>query len=584
MQPLNRRAIPAELLDRPRWVAWSSVERDGKPTKLPLNPLTGSAASSTDADTWGTFGMAERRARNDQLAGVGYVIERADGLVAFDFDGCFERGVITDARVARYVDLLDSYTYVTPSGSGLRTIVRAIWPDSKDGRRVPGIEVYAGKRFLTVTDQRLTSVNPAIAERQQAVDTIYAELFAPAPVQKSQVVTSDGSTTYRDDEVIALLSGFANGAKFEALMDGHWEPYYSSQSEADGGLVGLISFVTQDEGQILRLIQRSGLWDEKWEREDYQRATLDFGRYRREVYSPPPPRFCRPPRPSRPTALESQVDPSAYGELEAYCALLEEQVDELLGENRRLRAHHTRTMQIVANEKIPATDRLVLIATLNQTSSLISREQADEQGRVHTNRAAIARAAGTRPKRVSEVVSQYANVIPIDRKVTREKVVHTPLGNGQYADPETGEVSDEPLHWTSELRIGLPEGPERTAELIATLDPVAATGGKVKKQGGKRDPRPVIDPDLPDADVALTGQVVTLETGEVLAEDVTVVITRDGIDPERTRVRGRLKGQLVMSGDHSRENVTNIYIRGQVGTSEKTEQAALPFAATGGGG
>jgi hypothetical protein len=49
---------------------------------------------------------------------------------------------------------------------------------------------------------------------------------------------------------------------------------YKSESEADEALACLIAFYTGDAAQILRIIQRSGLWDEKWQREDYQERTI----------------------------------------------------------------------------------------------------------------------------------------------------------------------------------------------------------------------------------------------------------------------------------------------------------------------
>jgi hypothetical protein len=49
--------VPAELAAVPQWVAWQWEERDGKPTKPPLNPHGGQRASTTDPATWGPSGM-----------------------------------------------------------------------------------------------------------------------------------------------------------------------------------------------------------------------------------------------------------------------------------------------------------------------------------------------------------------------------------------------------------------------------------------------------------------------------------------------------------------------------------------------
>ena len=47
--------IPARLKQIPQWVGWKYIERDGKPTKCPVDPGTLAAADSTDPATWGTF-------------------------------------------------------------------------------------------------------------------------------------------------------------------------------------------------------------------------------------------------------------------------------------------------------------------------------------------------------------------------------------------------------------------------------------------------------------------------------------------------------------------------------------------------
>lgn len=65
---------PMCLRERRQWVAWKYVERDGKPTKCPVNAGTGALADSTDRSTWGTFEQAIAACWQDAgLAGVGFV-------------------------------------------------------------------------------------------------------------------------------------------------------------------------------------------------------------------------------------------------------------------------------------------------------------------------------------------------------------------------------------------------------------------------------------------------------------------------------------------------------------------------------
>ena len=50
--------IPAELTDYPQWVGWRYASRQGKWTKVPINPMTSREAKSNDPTTWTLFEMA----------------------------------------------------------------------------------------------------------------------------------------------------------------------------------------------------------------------------------------------------------------------------------------------------------------------------------------------------------------------------------------------------------------------------------------------------------------------------------------------------------------------------------------------
>jgi hypothetical protein len=71
--------VPADLAGLPQWVAWRWEERDGKPTKPPLNPHGGQHASAIDSATWGSLQDALRFCReNPSAAGVGFVFTKDD--------------------------------------------------------------------------------------------------------------------------------------------------------------------------------------------------------------------------------------------------------------------------------------------------------------------------------------------------------------------------------------------------------------------------------------------------------------------------------------------------------------------------
>lgn len=176
--PPDLDGIAAELKDVPRWVAWKLIKRDGKLTKMPIAPLTGHAASSTDAATWASFDEAVARYRRDKLAGIGFVL--GDGFAGIDLDDCrdLDTGALTP--LAEYViGKLDSYAEVSPSGTGVKLIVRGAMSRANVDHHI-GFEGYSRSRFFTFTGHRLPNAPLTINERQTELDKLIAELFPKA--------------------------------------------------------------------------------------------------------------------------------------------------------------------------------------------------------------------------------------------------------------------------------------------------------------------------------------------------------------------------------------------------------------------
>lgn len=63
--------IPGEIKKYNQWICWKTVERDGKPTKIPIT-ITGENASATDSSTWASFEKAREYYENhhDEIGGI----------------------------------------------------------------------------------------------------------------------------------------------------------------------------------------------------------------------------------------------------------------------------------------------------------------------------------------------------------------------------------------------------------------------------------------------------------------------------------------------------------------------------------
>jgi len=253
---------PAGARDSPQWVAWKYIERDGKPTKSPINPHTGEFASSTDASTWGTFDEAIAACSQDcGLAGVGFVFTADDPYCGVDLDDCRdpESGQLKDwAR--EIVEQLASYSEVSPSGNGVKVFVQAVKPGRRcrkafhDGE----FEIYDRGRFFTVTGQRLEQSPAEIHARQEQLNGLYRAVFgddddtdgAPSPSTPPGPKPSDnGHVDLDDDQIIELASNQRrSGGKFTALWSGDWNSHFNSASEADSSVVFTLAFLNEEAG------------------------------------------------------------------------------------------------------------------------------------------------------------------------------------------------------------------------------------------------------------------------------------------------------------------------------------------------
>ncbi|MGH2371656.1 MAG: hypothetical protein ACRDI2_26085, partial [Chloroflexota bacterium] len=185
----------------------------GKWTKVPYDPHTDPKrprpAASNDPTTWETLALAAAFARASEATGVGYVfrapppIADEDDLAGVDLDAC--RDPETD-QIAPWawaiIRRLDSYTEVSPSGTGVHVLVEGTlppgWrkrsapaavdvPEARGGPGVPpvpsganaAIEVYDSGRFFTVTGCHVAGTPTTIEPRGEALARLHAELAAP---------------------------------------------------------------------------------------------------------------------------------------------------------------------------------------------------------------------------------------------------------------------------------------------------------------------------------------------------------------------------------------------------------------------
>jgi hypothetical protein len=246
-----------------------SKDRPGKTDKLPINPQTGSLASSTDPSTWGTFDQAREAVQRFRLQGVGFVFTDSDDdtFCGIDLDHCFDAAGNLASEAQHWVDALNSYTERSVSGTGLHVIVKAVLPPG--GCRKDGIEMYNAGRFFVMTGDVFDG-HASIEDRQEQVEAMHAAIFGrPEPRQNTGGVRP-APVNLADADLIARAERAPNGAKFTALMRGDTSGY-DSPSEADLALTAILAFWTGgDSARVDSLFRQSGLFrPKKWDRKHF---------------------------------------------------------------------------------------------------------------------------------------------------------------------------------------------------------------------------------------------------------------------------------------------------------------------------
>ena len=266
--------LPVDILLSTRCVVWNYHPRDnGKPTKVPYQPhRPGLRAAVDDATTWSDFSTAYDAVADGKADGCGIVL--GDGAIGVDLDQCRDpkTGEIAAAALT-LVRALNSYTEISPSGTGLHVLVRGQLPPG--GRRKNNVEMYADLRYFTVTGQHLEGTPREIFDRTRELAAIHAEIFRSERPATTSVRHSAPATDLDDATLLTLAANAKNGAVFSALWRGDVSRYDGDKSAADLALCNCLAFWTgRNADRMDQLFRLSGLMRLKW---DSRRKDSTYG-------------------------------------------------------------------------------------------------------------------------------------------------------------------------------------------------------------------------------------------------------------------------------------------------------------------
>ena len=284
--------IPDELKNLPRWVCCTA-------DKLPIDPKTGKAAASTDPMTWADYATAAAAAAPLGCRGIGFVL--GDGIAGIDIDHCIDPATgVVDERALAIMDAMQSYTELSPSGTGLHILFYGRKPGPACRRALGdgvGLEMYDGGRYFTVTGRSWQDPPLPLADRTAEAAEVYRKYLekpkpaAPTAAQATPVQPRQAGAQ-SDTDILEKAKQAKGGDKLAALLAGDWQAYAASHSEADLALCNLLAFwLGADKRRMDAAFRASGLYRPKWDQrrgaDTYGNITLDRAIADcQEVYSP----------------------------------------------------------------------------------------------------------------------------------------------------------------------------------------------------------------------------------------------------------------------------------------------------------
>lgn len=267
--------IPEELKKLKQWCVYSIVQpkKQGQHKgKIPINPITGKGASSTDSSTWTDFKTAVDKSKN--YDGLGFFFN--NNYIGVDIDDIpeeikkFSQAPTDPNNLINWLNGLTNHSYleVSQSGKGIHAIVKGKYKLDKNRR--DNFEIYNNGRFFALTGN--------ILNEQKNIKTInkkkFEELYYSTVGKNNQTTPVEAknnaphSNNLSIDEIINKMYASSNGVKIKHLMNGDISNF-NSQSEADLALCNYLAFWTnKDPEKMDAIFRQSKLMRDKWDKKD----------------------------------------------------------------------------------------------------------------------------------------------------------------------------------------------------------------------------------------------------------------------------------------------------------------------------
>lgn len=267
-----------DLKKQKRWVVWMLEKVGDRTTKVPYT-IRGKKASSTNPDDWATYADAKKALANFGT-GIGIIFTPEETLLGIDIDHVLENKKLVGehaAQIAALIKNADTYTEISPSGSGLHAYLKIEGRLTLSSNRRSPFEAYTSGRFFTFTEDSYGKKKPIRTVTQEEAVGILESIGYPWN-KKSEAKELIHVNRFSDEELLAKMFGSKNGEKIKDIYAGDVNAYDGDVSRADSSLLNHLAFWSgKDAEQMERLWLESplGQREKTLKRKDYRTRSIE---------------------------------------------------------------------------------------------------------------------------------------------------------------------------------------------------------------------------------------------------------------------------------------------------------------------
>jgi hypothetical protein len=237
--------IPALLWQYDRWMLWTLTGDGRKVPRTPKHPDRN--CNPGVPSNWSSFEQIVNATQ--KLNGPGFAlgpVDKGPTIAGIDCDHCRDplSGVI-EPWAWEVIRAIDSYTEISPSGTGVKLFVVGRLPEDSAQGKVYKLEIYDRKRYFCVTGHHLPGTPTTIESRESELRALYARQRSQDLVELARLFG-----LFRQDrkEWIDIACPWADEHSQEDALrdtalhldkDGHVDGFHCFHGSHDGGKKGL---------------------------------------------------------------------------------------------------------------------------------------------------------------------------------------------------------------------------------------------------------------------------------------------------------------------------------------------------------